>query len=90
MGAGAIIFNQLPKLDADDENLNGTLASMTSELLLMQELLGQKELEINDLRKSLDETYMQKEINPKTDQTLSLVGALIKLYKFFILPKGAD
>lgn len=78
-----IVFNQnMAYQKSQIENLQASLAAVTGQLLTMQETLAEKETEINDLQVKLAET-------PSKDHTLTLVQALINLYKF-ILPKEVE
>lgn len=72
------------------ENLKASLEAMTKELLSMQETLGQKELQINDLRKSLNSKTLQNGQEKNMDHTLTIIGGLINLYKVVFLPRKVD
>ncbi len=56
------------------ENFQTTLASLNQKVISLQETLQEKDSEINTLKE-----------NTKTDQTLTIVGALIKLYQYIFL-----
>lgn len=85
MEGKGIIFNEQSNQDKQSyrdsqiENLQTSLASVTSQLLSMQETLGEKEIEINGLRKSLHK-----------DQTLTIIQVLVNLYKLVFLPREAE
>lgn len=77
---GQISFNSPPTSqeykNSQIENLQASLASVTGQLLNMQETLGEKDIEINDLTNKLNQK----------DHTLTIVEALIKLYTKLLLP----
>lgn len=60
------------------ENFQTTLASLNQKVISLQESVQEKDTEIMSLKE-----------NTKTDQTLTIVGALIKLYQYIFLPGKA-
>ncbi|MBI2040246.1 N-acetylmuramoyl-L-alanine amidase [Candidatus Microgenomates bacterium] len=69
------------------ENLQASLASVTGQLLNMQETLGEKEMRINQLTNKLNNKSVQNETVKRQDYTLTLLQALYNLYKFIFLPR---
>ncbi len=64
-----IVFNS-----PTTENFQTTLASLNQQVIILQKTLQEKDAEIAELKK-----------DTKSDQTLTIVGALINLYKFIFL-----
>lgn len=56
------------------ENFQTTLASLNQKVISLQESVQEKDTEIMSLKE-----------DTKTDQTLTIVGALIKLYQYIFL-----
>ena len=80
-----IVFNSskpqdLPEADlrSQIENLQTTLASLNQQVIILQEALQEKDQQITEL-----------ESKPRQNNTLSIAGLLIKLYKFIFMP-GKD
>ncbi len=74
-----IVFNSPksePSLRNQIENFQTTLAFLNQQVILLKETLQEKDAEITELKK-----------DTKSDQTLTIVGALINLYKF-VFPPG--
>ncbi len=79
------------------ENLQTTLTSVNQQLISLQEALQDREAEIAQLKKSLAEKAVvtpgeipspkYDETVQKPDTTLTIVGALINLYKFIFPPR---
>lgn len=75
------------------ENFQITLASLNQRVLTLQESLQEKDQEIADLKKRLTEEKKITEATEavsekvKVDDSLTIIGALIKLYKL-IFPPG--
>lgn len=88
-----IIFNpSIPSVDLESqiENLQTTLASLNQQVIILQETLQEKDQEIAELEMKLFQcspAIPEQEFH--TDNTLTLAGALIKLYKFVFQP-GKD
>lgn len=89
----AIVFNQpkegsLPEetsesiLQSEVENLQTTLASLNQQVIFLQEALGERDQEIAGLRTELAEAKTED----RADETLTIVGAFINLYKFAFPP----
>lgn len=86
-----IVFNaptSPPDLQSQVENLQTTLASLNQQVIILQETLQERDHEIEDLKMRLSESKgaVGKE-KLYTDNTLTIVGVLINLYKF-IFPPG--
>lgn len=76
-----IVFNtpiSEPSLQSQIENFQTTLASLNQQVIILQETLQEREKEIAELKGSQ---------NTSVDETLTIVGGLINLYKFIFLPK---
>lgn len=76
-----IVFNSPtsePSLKDQVENFQTTLASLNQKIIILQETLQEKDQEITRLKESK---------NTSRDQTLTIVGALVKLYQY-IFPPG--
>lgn len=76
------------------ENLQTTLASLNQQVIILQEALQERDQEIAGLRDKLTEPNPVVgsqaslcEANSCQDNTLTIVGALINLYRF-IFPPG--
>lgn len=72
-----IVFNSPasePSLKNQIENFQTTLAFLNQQVIILQETLQEKDAEIVKLKK-----------DAKSDQTLTIVGALINLHKFVFL-----
>lgn len=87
-----IIFNPRAAVSEVDlrsqiENLQTTLASLNQQVIILQEAVQERDQEISDLQAASKASPCEAEVE-KTDQTLTIVGALINLYKF-ILPQRA-
>lgn len=71
-----IYFNS--PLNDQIENFQTTLASLNQKVISLQEAIQEKDAEIVSIKE-----------NTKTDQTLTIIGALIKLYQYIFLPGKA-
>lgn len=73
------------------ENLQTTLASLNQQVIILQEALAERDQKIKDLEMRLLSSTSQtwSGSTRSTDDTLTIVGALIKLYKFFLPGKAA-
>ncbi len=68
------------------ENFQTTLASLNQQVIILQERIAEKDQEIADLQMRLiEQSPLDSKISP-SDSTLTIVGALIKLYKSVFLP----
>ncbi len=73
------------------ESLQTTLASLNQQVIILQEALQEKDQKIRNLETKLSECKLEGKIfeKPRIDDTLTIVGALIKLYKL-VFPPGKD
>lgn len=80
-----IVFN-VPKsassLQSQVENLQTTLASLNQQVIILQEALQERDQKITELEMKL----IQPEQTERTDNTVTLVSAVINLYRFFFPP----
>ena len=74
-----IVFNSPPpnpsSLNSQVENFQTTLASLNQQVIFLQETLQEREQEIKGLKE-----------NQYVDNTLTIVGALIRLYRLLFTP----
>ena len=73
-------------------NLQASLASVNQQLISLQDTLQGREQEINELKnnKITDKDIQSELLNQSSDTTLTIIGALIKLYKFLSPSRKAD
>ncbi len=74
------------------KNLQTSLSSVNQQVLTQQESLQEKDQEINDFRMvspSPSEAESTSQV-PRTDTSLTIIGALINLYKFIFMPQKGD
>lgn len=80
------------------ENLQTTLASLNQQVIILQEALAERDQKIKDLEMRLLSSASQTtSVGPldhdlstrSTDETLTIVGVLINLYRFIFLPGKA-
>lgn len=79
-----IVFNSPtsePSLKDQVENFQTTLASLNQQVYILQEVIQEKDQEIARLKESK---------NTSQDETLTIVGALIKLYQYIFPPGKAN
>ncbi len=77
----SLVFNTpSPNSKSQVDSLQTSLAYVNQQVFTLQEALQEKDKEIMELKKS------QPEIARPKDATLTIVGALINLYKFLIPP----
>lgn len=73
-------------LQSQVDSLQTTLASVNQQVIFLQESLQERDQLIKDLKEKIPEPISQPALpensQPKPDTTLTLVGALINLYKF--------
>lgn len=76
-----IIFNpsSAGNLPSQIENLQTTLASLNQRVIILQEALQERDQEISELK--------MKQATKNSDTTLTIIGALVNLYKF-VFPPG--
>lgn len=82
-----ITFNAPTKDSSEQsqiESLQTTLASLNQQVIILQETLSERDQKIKDLEMKLSEYRQTGKIEEKqrVDDTLTIVGALIKLSKF--------
>lgn len=87
-----IVFNSSTpqaNLESQVESLQTTLASLNQRVYVLQESVQEKDQEIAELTNRL---VQQSEGAPVagSDNTLTIVGALINLYKFIFLSGKAE
>lgn len=77
-------------LQSQVDSLQTSLASVNQRVISLQEALQQRDQQISELKKSASESPIYRHTDiPKTDTTLTIVGALINLYKF-VFPPGKE
>lgn len=73
-----IYFNSPTPLQNDQiENFQTTLASLNQQVISLQEALQEREAEIAKLKKDTS--------GVRNDDTLTIVGGLVKLYQYIFL-----
>lgn len=89
-----IVFNApVPEnsLESQVKNLQTTLASLNQQVIILQEALQKREQEITDLKAKLLQSVYTPAVSTipsgKIDDTLTVVGAVIKLYQL-VFPPG--
>lgn len=68
-------------LNSQVENFQTTLASLNQQVIILQEALQERDQEIANLK-----TKLVSEVKSDVDETLTIVGILINLYKLIFLP----
>lgn len=96
-----IVFNAPPPpsdLQSQVENLQTTLASLNQQVIILQEFLQERDEKIKDLEMRLSECLLASqtmsestlvEKSPRIDNTLTILGVLVNLYRFFFPPGKA-
>ncbi len=87
-----IIFNSsVPpvNLESQIDNLQTTLASLNQQVIILQEMLQEKDQEIAELEMRLIQRSQETQTQLRLDNTLTITGILINLYKFIFQP-GKD
>lgn len=84
-----IVFNSSTEptnLESQVQNLQTTLASLNQQVIVLQETLQEREQKIKELETELTECKQEGDLptQPRVDDTLTIVGAFIKLYKLFL------
>lgn len=89
--------SSITDLKSQVDSLQTTLALLNQQVISLQEALQEKDQEINDLKARLSRYLaasqttsgsVTAEKQVRADDTLTIVGALIKLYQFAIVQKG--
>ncbi|OGE29591.1 hypothetical protein A2867_00315 [Candidatus Daviesbacteria bacterium RIFCSPHIGHO2_01_FULL_40_11] len=77
-------------LQTQVESMQTTLASLNQQVIILQEALQERDQKIKDLEMRLSECKGVKDKEKlHTDNTLTIVGVLINLYKFLFPPGKA-
>lgn len=82
----AIVFNPKAKeisLRSQIENFQTTLASLNQQIISLRETLHERDKQVIDLQTKL----ASQGPTLQTDQTLTIMALLIKLYKYIFLPE---
>lgn len=86
------LAKEAESLQSQVDNLQASLASVNQQVINLQESIQSKDQEINQLRERLlpiPPSPSPEPQPPKPDSSLTIVGALINLYKF-IFPPGKE
>jgi len=84
------LSQQAGSLQDQVNNLQDSLASVNQQVMSLQQTVQEKDQQINDLKNQPAPTVVPTPDNsPKVDDTLTIVGALINLYKFIFMPGKA-
>lgn len=75
-----------PDLASQVDSLQSSLASLNQQVISLQQNLQERDQEIVELRKRLREQLPTQPV-PKVDDTLTIVQALINLYKIALPPR---
>ena len=67
-------------LQSQIENFQTTLASLNQQVISLQEALQERDQQIAELK-----TFKARPCETKTDETLTIVGLFINLYKFLVV-----
>lgn len=85
-----IVFNSpLPNpspLNSQVESLQTTLASLNQQVIILQEALQERDQEIADLKQTLASYSKTPVSDQRLDNTLTIIGIFINLYRFIFLP----
>lgn len=81
------LAKEAPALKSQVDNLQTTLASINQQLIILQETLLLREQEINDLKARVNQPSQPQTPQTPPDHSLTIVGALINLYKFIFPPR---
>lgn len=77
-------------LTSQVNSLQVSLASVNQQLITLKEALAEREREINQLKVTTLVPVIPAGPKPPVDTTLTLVGALINLYKFLFPPRKVE
>ena len=88
-----IVFNSptsQPSLESQVDSLQTTLASLNQQVIILQEAVQERDQKIGELERQLsqyNQTIVEEASTPEhIDTSLTIVGALINLYKFAFPP----
>lgn len=86
-----IVFNSpefTPSLQTQIDSLQTTLASLNQQVIILQEAVQDRDQKITDLQAQLASQTWSGRLDEakRQDNTLTIIGALINLYKFAFLP----
>lgn len=83
---------KVPSLESQVSSLQTSLASINQQLITLQQALAEREQEINQLKVNNQSVIPLQPQLPQqpADTTLTLVGALINLYKFLFPPRKVE
>lgn len=94
-----IVFNSptaIPSLQSQIESLQTTLASLNQQVIILQEAIQERDQKIAELTNQLAQSPIALgsqaspcEAKAENDNTLTIVGALINLYRY-AFPAGKD
>lgn len=82
------VAKEVSSMQSQIDSLQTSLASVNQQLIILQEILQQKDQEIQRLKDQSASSNQPVLSNQKHDSTLTLIGALINLYKFIFLPRN--
>lgn len=83
---GFVFTPPAPDLASQVDSLQFSLASLNQQVISLQQNLQERDQEIVELRRRLKEAQ-PSQVLPKIDDTLTIVQALINLYKFALPPR---
>lgn len=82
--------DQLEILKSQIESLQTSLASVNQQAIFLQEALQERDQEISELKKQIRDQSMgipETSVIRHSDSTLTMIQALVNLYKFALLPR---
>ena len=83
-------------LQSQINSLQTTLASVNQQVIFLQEAVSEKDQQVNDLKKQVLVNSSQPQptpapdTQPKVDTTVTLIGALMNLYKFIFAARSNE
>lgn len=89
-GIGLVEQDETTKQNAQVESLQASLAAVNQQLFSLRELLQQREAEIARLKQAPPVLAVPTQEVKSVDETLTLVGALINLYKILFPARKAE